>query len=173
MLKRRIHEQKNRKWLWNRVQNNQDRKPLTDDDIKCILDIEGENETLLLRWRPQQPLAQRRSQQRQLRKGTWFIRDGNYITLPELLWMGRDVTTCWNLYKYYQQLDTYFREKHHSMTRSPDGMEQSNAKHLSYLERNTYALPREGEPWEPDNRRRRGRREWEADDRSWRGQRRR
>ena len=141
-----------RDWLWAReVRKNHDN--LTDDEINWILDKEGDNETLLLKWRPatesQQPLARRRPQQRQLREGKWYIRDGNYITLAELFWLGSDCTTCWHLYKHYLQLDMYIHRRSHSMSQTELAKERDNARHLMKEEHGIFALPAKGGRWDP------------------------
>ena len=141
-----------REWLYTRSDVQRKPGPLTDGEIKWILDQE-ENETLLLRWTP--PPWPRSNQasgwQPRLEEGTWEIRAGNYITLTELFTFGARDVTCFDLYKMYLGMDYYIFRRKHSTSTTENGSKRQNAKTLRWSDCRRRGLPAEGTPWHVHN----------------------
>ena len=75
---------------------------------------------------------------------TWFIRQGNYITLAELFWHYQNTLTCFDLYRFYVSLPIWIHKRLHSMSHTESGTKRRNAEKLNYLEHGFSGLPSAG-----------------------------
>ena len=100
---------------------------LTQRDVQWILE-EEHDETRLIKYCPA-PVSGGRP-----RPGRWLIRQGDYITLPELFAFGAYRCTCWDLYRTYRSLEIFIDKKPHHRSHTDHGIMRQNAKRKRYLE---------------------------------------
>ena len=122
-----------RTWLYWYHQN-QNEGHLRWDEIDWILK-EERGETTLLKRDPASGGT----------PATWYIREGNHVTLAELLNHGCHLCSCHFLYTLYLRQPVFITKRHHSESTAPGAMVTRNAKNLHYQETGKYGLPQH--PW--------------------------
>ena len=121
-----------RKWLYWRSQEEWRDEDLTSREIKWILEQEENNQTSLIKWEDNSASGETH----------WRIVEGNCITLGELFAFGRNVSSCYDLYRKYLTLSVFVRKKVHGMSHSAQGTKRRNSKMLNFVETGSYALRR-------------------------------
>ena len=104
-----------RKWLHHRSQEQWSQADLTNEEIDWIME-EEKNETCLLCYRKEEaaafPGAQDISKMSPASGGgEWWIKEGNVITLPELLWGAKNQLSAFDIYNISLCLPVYCYKK--------------------------------------------------------------
>ena len=129
-----------RQWLYERFQN-ENKDPLTDDEIHWIMKAEG-FQTMILRWDPSARTAPASGGRRPAVDECDFkIRQGNFVTLAELFDFGQTILSCYHLYMMYIHMGIYIYKKAHSESRTEHAIFRGNAKRLRCAETGSYRLP--------------------------------
>ena len=107
---------------------------LSSDEINWILQ-EERGETTLLKRGPASGGT----------PATWYIREGNHVTLAELFNHGCHVCSCHFLYTLYLQQTVFITKRHRSESTAPGARVRRHAKNLHHQETGRYGLPTH--PW--------------------------
>ena len=102
-------------WLFQRSLDLRRNKDLLDSDMEWIMK-EEENETCLLCYGAEAAAAAPGAQEIIKMSpasggGEWWIKEGNVITLPELLWGAKDKLSAFDIYNIYLCLPAYCYKK--------------------------------------------------------------
>ena len=73
--------------------------------------------------------------------GQWQIRQGNFITLSEAFWFGKELCSCYDIYRWYLTLPVWIQKRVHSMSTNPEGLERRVAKRNAARRPDTGACP--------------------------------
>ena len=119
-----------RKYLHDRRQEDWAHDDLDDWELNWILDQEC-NESTLMRYEPASG-----------GRGTWYILEGNYITLAELLRLGCKTVSCHDLYRTYISLPIFIYKRFHNVSHSSRATMTRNAKNLRHAEEGRWGLRR-------------------------------
>ena len=71
----------------------------------------------------------------------WFIRVGNYITLPELFYIDRKSLSCLDPYRVYLTFPPFIYKRHHSVSHAKWTQTRNNAKTSCRHEAGKWGLP--------------------------------
>ena len=112
------------------------RGDFTNEDVDWIMRKDG-GETGLMRRDPASG-------------GNWQIRHGQFITLAELFWFGKDLWSCYDIYRAYLSLPVWIQKRKHPASQNAAGTIRRNAKSLHYLDHGKYGLPQT--PWKRGRR---------------------
>ena len=82
--------------------------------------------------------------------GNWQIRHGQFITLAELFWFGKDLCSCYDIYRAYLSLPVWIQKRKHPASQNAPGTMRRNAKAFHYQETGMYGLPTA--PWKRGRR---------------------
>ena len=52
--------------------------------------------------------------------GKWQIRKGNFVTLSEAFWFGKDLCSCYDIYRWYLTLPVWIQKRHHPAPSQPE-----------------------------------------------------
>ena len=108
----------------------------TNEDLEWIMTKDG-GETGLMRRDPASG-------------GNWQIRTGQFITLAELFWFGKDLCSCYDIYRTYLSLPVWIQKRKHPASQNAPGTMRRNAKAFHYQETGMYGLPTA--PWKRGRR---------------------
>ncbi len=72
----------------------------------------------------------------------WLIRGGNCICLGELFLFGKNVCSCWDMYRTHKSLEIFIHRRAHLRSDSDQGILRQNAKKLRHQETGYWSLPR-------------------------------
>ena len=126
-----------RAWLYWRKTSRWRDEDLRPSDVEWIMAKEG-NETTYLRFVPAaggEP------------EGTWYVKQGNIVTLSEMFRFGCEVCTCYDIYRTFVHLPIFVYKRIHSASRSEPGVQRRTAKLLRHQETGRYGLPGAGDQW--------------------------
>ena len=113
------------------VQEAGENEDLSLKEVQWIMREES-NETKLMKFVPAsggRPLQQ------------WLIRQGNYISLGELFTFGKNLCSCWDMYRTYKSLDIFIHKRAHSRSESEAGIMRQNAKRWHHQRTGRWGLP--------------------------------
>ena len=79
--------------------------------------------------------------------GEWQIRAGNFVTLAEAFWFGKDLCSLCDVYRWYTTLDVWIQKRYHPSSMNETGMWRKEAKVLRHYETGKWGLPAPGRPW--------------------------
>ena len=99
-----------RKWLlgWESSEYDED---MCEYDVQWIMRTEG-GETGLMKADPASG-------------EDWKIRAGTFVTLAEFFWFGKNLCSCYDIYRAYLSLPIWIQERQHSASTSQHGVVQA------------------------------------------------
>ena len=71
---------------------------MLEHEVRQILARDKETGALMLDWA----------------SGQWQIRQGNFITLSEAFWFGKELCSCYDIYRWYLTLPVWIQKRYHS-----------------------------------------------------------
>ena len=73
--------------------------------------------------------------------GKWQIRQGNFVTLSEAFWWGKDICSCYDIYAWYLSLPIWISKRVHPASTNDAGMARRVAKVQRKDQTGSWALP--------------------------------
>jgi len=137
-----------RAWMFERKSKRYTYEDLRVNDVAWILEKEG-NETNNLKFVPAAGGPEGVGERAPAAGGNWdpshgtfYVKQGHFVTLAEMFRFGSHHCTCFDIYRTFVHLPIYVYKMKHSSSRSVEGLQRKAAKLLMHEETGKWALPR-------------------------------